>query len=83
MEFREKIRRFIEDNLIVFDEDANFTDEDNIFQRGVVNSLFAMKLLTYIESEFNISVSNDEIEISNFSSVNNIVSFVERKISLQ
>ena len=83
MEFRENIRKFIEDNLIVFDEDASFTDEDNIFQRGVVNSLFAMKLLTYIESEFNISVSNDEIEISNFSSVNNIVNFIERKISLQ
>ena len=79
METNVKIREFIESNLVVFNEEAKFTDSDNIFEMGFVNSLFAMKLLTYIEKEFNISVENDEIEIANFSSVNNIVGLISKK----
>jgi methoxymalonate biosynthesis acyl carrier protein len=79
METNVKIREFIESNLVVFNEEAKFTDSDNIFEMGFVNSLFAMKLLTYIEKEFNISVENDEMEIANFSSVNNIVGLISKK----
>ncbi|EPR13613.1 phosphopantetheine-binding protein [Ruminiclostridium papyrosolvens] len=73
------IRDFINENLITFNEDAAFTDEDDIFKLGFVNSLFAMKLLTFIENEFNIKVENEEMELSNFNSVSNIVNFIDRK----
>jgi acyl carrier protein len=79
MELREKIRSFIGENLVVFEDEAEFTDSDNIFQMGFVNSLFAMKMLNYVESEFGVTVDNDDMEIANFSSVDNIVKFVEGK----
>ncbi len=79
MDNKEKVRMFIEDNLIRYDEETIFSDEDNIFSMGFVNSLFAMKLLNYIESEFSITVDSDELELSNFSSVNNIISFLNKK----
>ena len=76
---KEKIRSFIEANLLVFDGEEEFSDSDNIFQLGYVNSLFAMKLLNYVENEFGITVENEEMDIKNFSSVNNIVRLVETK----
>lgn len=79
MELKEKIRQFIEANLVVFEDEAEFTDSDNIFEMGFVNSLFAMKLVSYIEQEFGIEVDNEDLEISNFSSVDRIVSYVEGK----
>lgn len=79
MDSKEKVRKFIEDNLIKYDEETIFSDEDNIFSRGFVNSLFAMKLLNYIENEFCITVDSAEMELANFSSVNNIVSFLDKK----
>jgi methoxymalonate biosynthesis acyl carrier protein len=79
MELKEKIRKFIEDNLVVFEDEADFSDTDNIFEMGFVNSLFAMKLVSYIEQEFSIEVDNDDLEISNFSSVDRIVGYVENK----
>jgi methoxymalonate biosynthesis acyl carrier protein len=79
MELKEKIRKFIEDNLVVFEDEADFSDSDNIFEMGFVNSLFAMKLVSYIEQEFSIEVDNDDLEISNFSSVERIVGYVENK----
>lgn len=79
MELKEKIRKFIESNLVVFEDEAEFNDSDNIFEMGFVNSLFAMKLVSYIEQEFDIEVDNDDLEISNFSSVDRIVEYVEKK----
>jgi acyl carrier protein len=79
MEPNVKIREFIDSNLVVFNEEAKYSDSDNIFEMGFVNSLFAMKLLTYIEKEFNITVENNEMEIGNFSSVNNIMKLINKK----
>jgi methoxymalonate biosynthesis acyl carrier protein len=81
MELKEKIRKFIESNLVVFEDEAEFSDSDNIFEMGFVNSLFAMKLVNYIEEDFGIEVENDDLEISNFSSVNRITEYIESKKS--
>lgn len=78
MEIKQKIREFIESNLVVFEDEAVFSDDDNIFQMGFVNSLFAMKLLGYIEQEFGITVGNEDLDIANFSTLNNIVRLIEK-----
>ncbi|MBN3526101.1 acyl carrier protein [Paenibacillus apiarius] len=78
MEIKQKIRGFIESNLVVFEDEAVFSDDDHIFQMGFVNSLFAMKLLGYIEQEFGITVGNEDLDIANFSTLNNIVRLIEK-----
>jgi methoxymalonate biosynthesis acyl carrier protein len=79
MEHREKIRQFITGNLDVFEEEGHFTDSDNIFELGVVNSLFAMRILKFVETEFQIQMQEEDMEIENFSSVDNIVKFIREK----
>jgi methoxymalonate biosynthesis acyl carrier protein len=80
MNISEKIRSFILDNLMAIDDEDEFSDTDNIFQLGYVNSLFAIKLLNYVEKEFNIVIENEEMDISNFSSVSAIEQLVQKKI---
>ncbi len=74
-----KVRNYITENLIIFDRKAEFADDDDIFQRGFVNSLFAMMLLTYIEQEFRLSLDSADLEISNFNTVNHIVQFIQER----
>lgn len=81
MELNNKIRSYIEQNFIVFDDEIQFTDSDNIFELGFVNSLFAMKLLTYVEQEFKVIIENSEIDIKNFNSVDNIVKLLKGKMN--
>ena len=76
---RDKIRAIIESNLQIFDSDVEFTDDDHIFRKGFVDSLFAVKLLAYLEQEFKIKISNEDLNIENFHSVNKIIEFVESK----
>jgi methoxymalonate biosynthesis acyl carrier protein len=68
-------------NVLVWEEEIEIADDDNIFKLGFVNSLFAMKLLNYIEKEYNIQVDNTEMNISNFSTVNNICALINSKLN--
>jgi acyl carrier protein len=43
--------------------------------------LFAMKLVTFLEQEYNIIVDNDDLDIKNFNTVDNIISLINRKCS--
>jgi len=79
IETRKKIREFITSNINDLDVPGVFNDDENIFKMGLVNSLFAMKLLNYVESEFKIEVTYDDMDIENFSTVNNILEFVREK----
>lgn len=75
---RLRIRTFIEDNMNALFEDGVLQDSDNIFEKGFVTSIFAMQLLNFIEKEFDIEVSDEDILISNFSSVDNMMGLIER-----
>lgn len=82
MEVKDKIRAFIVKNMSVWDDDIVLADTDNIFEKGFVNSLFAMQLLNFAEQEFNITIENSEIDIANFSSVSNMEQLITRKLLL-
>ncbi|WP_054739358.1 acyl carrier protein [Cellulosilyticum ruminicola] len=75
---RESIRNFIIGNMDVFDEDITLADDDNIFEKGFVTSIFAMRLLDFIEDEFKIEVADEDINLVNFSSVQQMVKLVEK-----
>ena len=78
MKLNEKIRAFIEGNLVIFEDEVQFSDEDNIFELGFVNSLFAMSLLNYVEKEFELVVDMTDLNIENFKSINNIIALIKR-----
>ena len=54
-------------------------DDDNLFESGIVNSLFAVQLTTFVEARFGIEVGMDDLEIENFKSINATAGFVARK----
>lgn len=72
---KSKIRNFILDSVNI----PNLSDDDNLFESGIVNSLFAVQLMTYLEKTFNIEVTMDDLSIKNFESVNSTSTFVLNK----
>ena len=74
---RDKIIAF----LSKFVDVSQLKDEDNIFDTGLVNSLFAVNLVSFIESEFDISIENSELDLDNFKDIHSITSLIERKQS--
>jgi acyl carrier protein len=75
MEVQEKIiaflSRYFRKHVLAVDED--------IFASGVVNSLFAMQLVMFLEQEFQLKVENEDLDLDNFRTIQAITDFVERK----
>lgn len=71
---REKLRAF----LARSNQAAVVTDDDNIFAAGLVNSLFAMQLVCWVEREFSLEIPTEELVLRNFSSVAAISALVSR-----
>jgi acyl carrier protein len=69
------IRAYLRENMTAF-KDVELHDEDNIFERGFFTSLFAMQLLHYVESTFDVEVPDDYIMLQNFSSVRRLADMV-------
>lgn len=70
---KQKIRDYI--SRAAFD--SNFKDDDNLFELGVVHSLFAVQLILFIEKEFDIELDEDEINFDNIKSINDIADLIE------
>lgn len=74
-EVKSAIKRFVERSINVPD----LGGDDDLFESGLVNSLFAVQLMTFIEKTFKIEVEADDLNIDNFRSMNAATSFVLKK----
>ena len=72
---KETVRRFILDSVRIED----LGDDDKVFETGIVNSLFAVQLMTFIEKAFGTEVGMDDLDIRNFESIAATAAFVLRK----
>ncbi|MDI1475022.1 phosphopantetheine-binding protein [Polyangium sp. y55x31] len=76
----ESIRSFIRENMVSNHRNAALGDDDDIFKLGFVSSMTALKLVNFVETECGVTVDNDDLDVSTFSTVNRIVAFIERKL---
>lgn len=64
-----------------FISNTDFDPDHNLFASGMLNSLFAMQLVLYVEKEFGFQVANEDLDFKNFKSLNAIAGFIERKLN--
>lgn len=53
--------------------------DDDIFEGGIVNSLFAMQLVIFLEKQFDIHIDGKDLKADNFKNIRSIVSYIENK----
>ena len=74
---KEAIRGFILENI----SEPTVGDDEDIFERGLVRSMFVMQLVLFAEQEFAVSVTGDDLQFDNFRTVNRIDGLITRKLS--
>ena len=70
-----KVRNFLRHAT----KDTDIDPDVNMFESGLVDSLFAMQLLLYVEQEFGLKVTHEDLDPKNFNSLNALTNFVLRK----
>ena len=73
-DMKAQIREFLGEHISGYD----LQDDDDFFAKGLVNSLFAMQLVLFVEQEFEIAVDGADLDFDNFRTVNAIAALVER-----
>ena len=73
-EIEREIRKFLGKYISV----DTLRSEENIRQVGMINSLLYVQLIVFLETNFNIAIPDEELEMRNFATLTAIVSTVER-----
>jgi len=76
---RERVRGFLEENFLYMRPNFELGDDDRLLERGVVDSMGVAEMVTFIEDEFGIKTSDDDITEANLGSLAAISRFVTRK----
>jgi acyl carrier protein len=76
---KDQIREFIQVQLAEPKGISTFTDDESLMESGVVDSLGIFRLVSFLEEELRVRVSDDEINADTLKSVNTIEELVMRK----
>ena len=68
MALRESLTRFIAERIIQ-DRNAKVDPEESLLDRGLVDSVALLNLITFLESEMGVRIPDDEMFPENFESV--------------
>ena len=76
-EIKEDIKNYILEASLSDVKDVD--DTDLIFENGLLDSMGLLFLIEFLDENFGVKVSDEELNPKNFESINNIVSFVDDK----
>jgi len=77
---RSEIRRFVVSNFLFGERTATLSDDDSFLDAGIIDSTGVLELVAFLEEQFAIKVSDQELLPENLDSVNLAASFVSRKL---
>jgi acyl carrier protein len=78
METPQRIRKFIIENFYISNP-ADIADDTLLVSSGVIDSTGMLEVISFLEAEFGIRVTDQETTPENLESVSRIASFVARK----
>jgi D-alanine--poly(phosphoribitol) ligase subunit 2 len=73
----EQLRNFISE--ITFSDIDKIKNDTLLFEEGIFDSLGFLSLVSVLNEEYGIDVTNDELSEDNFKSINAIVEYIAKK----
>ena len=73
------IREYIAQNILFSPDGFSYPDEASLLEEGIVDSMNVLELVTFVEGEFGLKVSEKDIVPDNFDSVSSLAAYIQRK----
>jgi acyl carrier protein len=80
-EIKEKIRRYMISNFLFGDEAKMIANNISFLESGIIDSTGILEVIQFIEEHYNIEIGQDDLVPENLDSIDNIVVFIQRKLS--
>jgi acyl carrier protein len=78
---RQTVRQFILENFLPGEDPKNLTDQTELKESGILDSLSTLKLVSFLEEQFGVEFEANDLEAGNLSSVENIERLVRSKVA--
>lgn len=77
---RQDVKAFILENFLQGEDPKNLTDETELKESGILDSLSTLKLVSFLEERFNVELEANDLDAGNLSSLANIERLVKSKL---
>lgn len=74
------LRGFILENLLPGEDPANLTDDTELKESGILDSMSTLKLVTFLEDLYKIEFEANDLDPGNLSSIATIERLVKSKL---
>ena len=72
---KQQLRNFIFSEIIFVAEPTSFSDDDNLIESGL-DSMGIMRLIVFLEEQFNVTLPDSEIDPDNIKSINTLEKWI-------
>jgi len=80
MDVKSVLRKFVTENFLASSAVDAFDDTDSFLEKGIIDSTGVLELLEFIEETFSVRVEDEEVIPANLDSMNNLASFIKKKL---
>ena len=80
MQTTRSIKKFIATELLSASDPAALGDLDPLIESGIIDSFGIMSLIAFMEKEFGVRLSSDELMPENFENITAIANLIENKL---
>jgi acyl carrier protein len=74
-----KVRGFVQENFLYMHSNFHLADDDRLLDKGVIDSMSIVEMISFVEREFGVNATEEEISDANFGSLAGIARFVSEK----
>jgi acyl carrier protein len=78
-EIKAKVKSFILDEYLPGEDPAALTDVTPLMTTGILDSIAVLKVVTFLESEFGITIEPHEAVVENLNTLSDMVQLVTSK----
>jgi acyl carrier protein len=78
-EIKAKVKNFILSHILPGESPANLKNDTRLRGNGVLDSISTLRLIQFVEAQFEIEVSIGDVSSSNFNSIDDIAGYVVAK----
>jgi len=74
-----RVRAFVHENFLYAMPNFELGDDDRLLEKGVIDSMGVAEMIAFVENEFGVFTTDEEVSEANFGSLGAIARFVAGK----
>ena len=81
MDTETAVESFIVNEIMLGDNSTQIDPNESLINSGVLDSLALLRLIAFIEEQFNVTIEDSEVIPENLETINDIIDFIDHKMS--